>query len=335
MNGEKPYDFVPLSDRVKTAELVGHDAYTPHRYTGTLHLILNTLTPLQVASGHIDFFKEGGREYLTALQASVPVRDGQNLRRQYIIPGSSLKGAVRSLVEAISPSCVWIAHRRTRRHIPNPYGPCRPPRLCPACRLFGAQDYHALVSFEDALIPSGSLVLHDSPPLWTPARGGQQLPPIYLRERNQVKGRKFYRHYAPAKGPDWRAVVKTNTSIHANIHFENLTEGELGLLVSAIGLNPDHHFPIKLGAGKPVGMGSVQVDLKSVFLLQGVEGVRSTGRLGGAHAQQMMSNELRDSIEKWCQQAIDEKLIDSEALKKLAQIYDEGGLRETAPEKAY
>ncbi|MDT7961249.1 MAG: RAMP superfamily CRISPR-associated protein [Armatimonadota bacterium] len=340
MNGEKPYDFVPFPkrrpDRKKGA---GQDKLNPCLLSGTLELTLHTLTPVHVGSGYSDFIKADDREYLAALQASKPVREDDTTRRRYLIPGSSIKGAVRSIVEAITRSCVRVTRVKTQL-IPDEYAPCDRRKeykrsdgkkeLCLACRLFGAQGYQGHVSFEDAVAPKGSLVLLDTPLLWTPARGGHGLPPRYL-QGNQARGRKFYRHARPPSGVDPRACIKSGAELPLRIHFLNLSEAELGVLLTALGLHPDHRFPIKLGGGKPVGLGSVQIILNRVTLLQGVDALKATGRLG--QAKTLAGDDLNDFLTQ-CANAADE-LIDDDALGELKTILDEAGLRETAPADPY
>jgi len=202
--------------------------------------------------------------------------------------------------------------------------------LCIACRLFGAQDYQGHVSFEDAVAPKGSLVLLGTPLLWTPARGGRGLPPRYL-ERDRAKGRKFYRHARPPSGVDPRACIKSGAELPLRIHFLNLSEAELGVLFTALGLHPDHPFPIKLGGGKPVGLGSVQIILNRVTLLQGADALKATGRLG--QAKTLAGDDLNDFLTQ-CANAAN-TLIDGDALGKLKTILDKAGLQETAPADPY
>ena len=332
MNGEKPYDFVPFPkrrpDRKKGA---GQDKLDARLLSGTLELTLRTLTPVHVGLGYSDFVTAGNQEYLAALQASKPVREADAVRRRYLIPGSSLKGAVRSIVEAITRSCIRITQGKHRPYIPQGYGGCMSvDDLCIACRLFGAQDYQGHVSFEDAVAPKGSLVLLGTPLLWTPARGGRGLPPRYL-ERDRAKGRKFYRHARPPSGVDPRACIKSGAELPLRIHFLNLSEAELGVLLTALGQHPDHRFPIKLGGGKPVGLGSVQVIPQRINLLQGADALKATGRLG--QAKTLAGDDLNDFLTQ-CANAAD-KLIDGDALGKLKTILDKAGLRETAPADPY
>lgn len=340
MNGEKPYDFVPFPKRRPNREKgAGQDKLNPCLLSGTLELTLRTLTPVHVGSGYSDFIKADNQEYLAALQASKPVREADAVRRRYLIPGSSIKGAVRSLVEAITRSCVRVTRVKTQL-IPDEYAPCDRRKeykrsdgkkeLCLACRLFGAQDYQGHVRFEDAVAPKGSLVPLRTPLLWTPARGGRGLPPRYL-QGNQARGRKFYRHASPPSGVDPRACIKSGAELPLRIHFLNLSEAELGVLLTALGLHPKHPFPIKLGGGKPVGLGSVQVVCRQITLLQGADSLKATGRLGQS---QTLVGDALDKFTTRCAQAADE-LIDNDALGKLKTILKEAGLQETAPADPY
>jgi CRISPR/Cas system CSM-associated protein Csm3 (group 7 of RAMP superfamily) len=332
MNGEKPYDFVPFpKERPYRQKGAGQDKLDARLLSGTLELTLRTLTPVHVGLGYSDFVTAGNQEYLAALQASKPVREADAVRRRYLIPGSSIKGAVRSIVEAITRSCIRITQGRHRPYIPQGYGGCMSVNdLCIACRLFGAQDYQGHVSFEDAVAPKGSLVLLGTPLLWTPARGGRGLPPRYL-QGNQARGRKFYRHARPPSGVDPRACIKSGAELPLRIHFLNLSEAELGVLLTALGQHPDHRFPIKLGGGKPVGLGSVQVIPQRINLLQGADALKATGRLG--QARTLEGSDLNAFIER-CANAAN-TLIDNDALGELKTILDEAGLRETAPADPY
>jgi len=332
MNGEKPYDFVPFPEgRPDRKQGAGQDKLDARLLSGTLELTLHTLTPVHVGLGYSDFIKAGNQEYLAALQASKPIREDDTTRRRYLIPGSSIKGAVRSIVEAITRSCIRITQSKHRPYIPQGYGGCMSVNdLCIACRLFGAQDYQGHVSFEDAVAPKGSLVLLGTPLLWTPARGGRGLPPRYL-DRDRAKGRKFYRHARPPSGADPRACIKSGAELPLRIHFLNLSEAELGVLLTALGLHPDHPFPIKLGGGKPVGLGSVQVKCQRINLLQGADALKATGRLG--QARTLVGSDLEAFVARCANAA--SALIDDDALGELETILGEAGLQETAPADPY
>ncbi len=333
MYDEKPYDFIGFPNRSPDrAKGAGQDRLQPELLSGTLELIMHTLTPVHVGSGYTDFLKAGNQETQAALQASKRVRDGNTLRRRYLIPGSSVKGAVRSIVEAITRSCVRVVQDKYRPYLPQGYSGCvRVDQLCPACRLFGAQDYQGHLSFEDAVAPPGSLVLLGVPLLWTPARGVRGLPPRYLDRRDTAKGRKFYFHAKFAQGADARACIKTDAELPLRIHFMNLEEAELGVLLTALGLHPAYRFPIKLGGGKPVGLGTVELEAQSLKLLHGRAALQQTGRLGQASEHQ--GDALKQLIQRYTAKA--QALIEEPALKALAEVYAKEGLNNTAPAEPY
>jgi CRISPR-associated protein (TIGR03986 family) len=91
-----PYNFVPLPDRVVAAESIpDHDQYHADRHTGYFHVKLTTETPLYI------------RGMLTENEAVDKGRHKDKpgffqLGGKPIIPGSSLRGMIRSLVEIIT-----------------------------------------------------------------------------------------------------------------------------------------------------------------------------------------------------------------------------------------
>jgi hypothetical protein len=68
-----------------------------------------------------------------------------------MIPGSSLKGVVRSTFEAITNSTLAVVSPKTKSQIPKERLPCQDSKkLCPASLVFGALDWRGLVQFRDA-----------------------------------------------------------------------------------------------------------------------------------------------------------------------------------------
>jgi len=338
---EKPYQLVPFaSERPSRKVGLGQDRLQEERISGWLEVEFVTLTPLQVATGIVDFIRTtGGKERLALTQASVKHRaddDPNRITRQTVLPGSSLKGAIRSLVEVLSPSCVLVVSDLVRSALPRRLIRCTDPKnLCPACRLFGSQNYQGQISIDDAKVPPRSLIIIGTPLLWAPARTrGRGLPPLYL-EHGEVKGRKVYKHHKTASGPEPRVVIKQNVRIPTRLSFTNLTEGELGLLVTALGNHPQYPFPIKIGAGKPVGMGSVEVHIQKAVLLSGSEGVKRTGRLGKAveRGECLEGETLKARLAQWTQKAQQEQLLLIEQLQEVAQVLSRQNLNIPAPER--
>lgn len=74
-----------------------------------------------------------------------------------------------------------------------------------------------------------------------------------IRETNQQKiqnAPKQYTRFRP---------VKDGVSFVFDIHFENLSDVELGALLWVLHLASDNRYRLKLGMGKPLGMGAVSI----------------------------------------------------------------------------
>jgi CRISPR-associated protein (TIGR03986 family) len=83
-----PYNFVGLSSEVK------RDTYRKGEYSGTIECTLRNISPLFIAGEKLDDGSGHQREYF--------LHDGKN----YLIPGSSIKGGIRSVFEAVTASCI-------------------------------------------------------------------------------------------------------------------------------------------------------------------------------------------------------------------------------------
>lgn len=331
--GEKPYEFVPFPPGSPRKEKVeGHHHFAAGKLSGTLTLRLTARRPVQVASGFQDVIRLKSGETVVAQDVTVRRREGET----HVLPGSSLKGVVRSLVEALSPSCMQVMAWRTRSAVPRRLSSCsQVDRLCPACRLFGMtgrgrENYAGQVQVEDAVMVAGNLVIVRTPLLWAPARSRRGLPRRYLEGR-EAKGRKFYFHGRLARGPDARMAAGTGAVFEGRFHFENLTAGELGLLLTALGQHPEKPFLIKAGAAKPVGMGSMEVEVRRVDLLGDVH---SSGR-AGVGGERLEGDALGERMRGWIALAEREGLLQAEALDDLWAILREDNLSRPSPEEAY
>ncbi len=103
-------------------------------------------------------------------------------------------------------------------------------------------------------------------------------PELYFSSDNKLNGRKHYLRqqngkigdhpiYETQYGDNAQLKVRckpiiANQSTTFDIHFHNLNEDELRLL--AYSINPDENFHHKLGLGKPLGLGSVKLDMLAV-----------------------------------------------------------------------
>ncbi|HID06205.1 MAG TPA: hypothetical protein EYP10_03560 [Armatimonadetes bacterium] len=250
----KPFDFVPLPDHVERAKPAGHDGFKKGLLSGIITGELVALTPVHVASGNIELTRSNRIPLVKA-----HFRTGGKIA----IPSSSLKGAVRSIVEAITRSCVRVQSRTARSRLPSDFEPCEVrnenSQLCPACRMFGAMGYQGQVRFDDAVLIQGRVGIMLAPPLFRPRADAR----IYYDRNGQLKGRKFYFHGQPAKGNVPLEVCDVGSRFRLHVDFYNLTEAELGVLLIALGQgNPA--LTLKLGGAKPICCGSMEIQIQSI-----------------------------------------------------------------------
>lgn len=333
---EKPFDFVLIEDDLidygpTKGKAAGHHVIEKGNISGYIRAEMVTLTPVQVACGLIKLVRVRKDEGWTEEIAS----DHYRIRGSAVIPGSSLKGAIRAVAEAISPSCLAVQEGRVRSKTPKKLGQCsiKEGKICPACRIFGTMGYQGAARFHDVLIPPKSLIMARVPILWSPGgKDKRDLASLYLEEDGYVKGRKFYHHARQAGGPDARVAVKRGVRAEVKVMLHNLSEPDLGLLLTAMGCHPLKRFPIKIGAGKPVGLGSIEMKPVEIGLIQRDQIIRS-GRLGGM--RKISGDEMWKLISKWVSAAERKGSILPDPLEDIIGIYDRRGLENEAPSGVY
>ncbi|HHY96194.1 MAG TPA: hypothetical protein GX513_14485 [Firmicutes bacterium] len=325
--GEPVYRLVTVGRRKSMSD--EHLDVGSRPFQGRICLSLEILTPLHVGSGQLEIQRLPAEKLVAALPMGAD--------SQAVIPGSSLKGAVRSLVEVISDSCFPVAHRDIKAYVPSSLNRCTDVRsLCPACRIFGTQGWAARVEFSDVPVPISAITFQGIPTLWQPGRSPQALRARYLRG-NLVKGRKTYRHGKPAGGPDIRQCVKQNTVLKGGFAFHYVTRADLGLVLAAMGVGGSMPgappaFPIKIGGGKPVGYGSVSVKVVSVSVVDGAEGtVRHQGRMSGSSPSQAVGGFVKECVTA----AVESQLVNVERWHELARALTAQHLKTDSPSRAY
>jgi hypothetical protein len=233
----------------------GHDRVAPDSLSGRLEGRLRVLTPLHVGTGTF----ERTARVLPALAAETPlvfplVRAGDGP----VVPGTTLKGALRAVVEAITASCLTVRGQATRL-LPPPLHALRPctrrDALCPACRLFGGQGYLGRLRVADAPLVEGSTTVALVPERHAP-RSGRGAPP---------PGRRFYGHGRPAAGTVPVEVFAEGSALAWRLDFASLQPPELGLLLIALGQG-EPSPRLKLGGYKPACFGSVEFGVASLSL---------------------------------------------------------------------
>ena len=282
-----PYGFVPIVHETKLERCspYGHDKFNGK--SGVITCMISTLNPIFIPLPMND--KERKKRVLTK-----PVRDNRGRtgeHKEYIfnsiegvpvIPGSSLKGVIRSVAEAAANSCVSkFGGRYTYKHfgkwvdisynLPNGFEECQYlEKLCITCRLFGfqssAESFQGKVNISDAKAKKykncNKITLTE---LSTPKPHHDA---FYARSSgtNIIAGRKFYFHHKQgANILSSRIPTRRNSTVNPikdaefkfNVSFTNLTDEEYALLLYSLFL--EDNVCHKIGYGKPAGLGSVQI----------------------------------------------------------------------------
>jgi CRISPR/Cas system CSM-associated protein Csm3 (group 7 of RAMP superfamily) len=255
----KPFGKVVISRPKSQRAITKHDQFVPETYTGRLTCTLTALTPIHVGSG------------IYELEGESPVRGVITAEDKVAVPGTSLKGAIRSIAEAISDSCVRITKKEIERNLAvKEARPCDElkskhrqsdrerageAKLCICCSIFGALGYQGRVSFTDARLTKGSLAVHQIQSPYPPRDSAR----VYKDARGQFNGRKFYYHGEPvasSRGEPYQVITK-DSQLEFTMSVESLTAQELCLVLVAMGVFDE--MVIKVGGGRQAMLGSVRV----------------------------------------------------------------------------
>lgn len=296
----KPFAYVPLPERVNRSRPAGHDKFQINHISGQIQGKISALSPIHIGSGVIDIGQDG--ELI-----KTAVRTGKNV----VIPGSSLKGAIRSVVEAISASCVSKVSSQVRRAIPRWFSECRQKdNLCVACRMFGAMGFQGNISIQDAPKTEGNIVTKRVPELYAPGRG--------QRNMREVPGRKFYMHGEDATGNTPVEACEKDTQFRFVMQVDNLKQSEWGLLFTALGHHPNYPFKLKIGGAKPVCFGSIDIQIDEIKVQ---EQTRTRYSEWNVAQDAAMTGEHLETWKLSCVNNQDtNRLIQQELLSELAQI---------------
>lgn len=299
-----PYNFVPLGNgQVQYAGYRKRDRFHNDCYSGILICSLKVLSPL-VTLDHrrYSFHKVGNRK---KEETKIKVFNFlRNSKKTPILQGSSLKGMIRSIYEAITDSCLTLAstegESKSRTGIvPYKYEELKKNctdinRLCPSCRIFGTIDGDSVcqgkVTISDAELATGNLTQNR----------------LYLKElsspkphhcaiygesnsfNSQISGRKFYYHHktnavfsleAPLskRSIGIEEYAPPESEFYFKISVDDLHEEELGLLLLAIELSEG--LGHKIGVGKAIGLGSCNIVIdKEKSIIESADRYKSFNR---------------------------------------------------------
>jgi CRISPR/Cas system CSM-associated protein Csm3 (group 7 of RAMP superfamily) len=265
-----PYDFVRFGRPGPREPAIMHDRFREHsgQFVCRLTALTHIFTPkTQEVPKH-------GHAELELLRGP----DGLPL-----LPGSSLKGVIRSVAEAISGSCLTLPQPRRGRPVqyrgrppvdyrmPADFEHCSGDVLCAACRLFGSLSgsdaFLGKVSIGDAV--AVGKVLTDALTIEALMEPKPRHRAWYEHEeqRGTMRGRKFYRHrpLGPRTTSQRTQYNKTIEAARPGTVFDftadyvNLTDDELALLIFSLVLEGAMRH--KVGMGKPVGLGSAKIEV--------------------------------------------------------------------------
>jgi hypothetical protein len=311
----KPYEFVPFpKEKPPLRKPIGHDKYHSDRISGTLLLTLTVQTPVHISTGVVAMGSdvEQNRIPLIKLMAL-------NAGKNPVIPGSSLKGVVRSVYEAITNSTLAVVTNRSKSKIPQDRLPCRNKELlCPASRVFGAMDWQGVIEFSDSQCISAQYGAGFMPSLYRPRPDETKR---YFDNRGMAKGRKFYYHTDRAASPGQNKGIPVQQAgvqltFSTRVQLTNLSRAELGVLFIALGQDSQYPMALKIGGGKPIGMGTMSV---AVTELKKPAQLRDRYLSYNTESESMTGKPLEDFLGTAMQEAHDQ-LIQKPQLEQLQRI---------------
>jgi CRISPR/Cas system CSM-associated protein Csm3 (group 7 of RAMP superfamily) len=329
-----PYDFVVAGGvrEEKKKRPVGHDLFTGN--SGIISCRMVTESPLFIAKG------EGNSTFGVHKKLEFFTSEGKPT-----IPGSSFKGIIRSVAEAVADSCMVLCsgkykHFRTKEdvlfNIPEKLKACTSiDHLCITCSMFGMMQkgekgaqpkpkdqktslLKGKISFSDGKLCNSDFELLSwriLPELSSPK---PQHRPFYESD-HRVRGRKFYYHQTSPR----LAASETNRNVSVQpiqnavfgfeVSFQNLADEELGLLLYSLILEPGMRH--KIGMGKPVGLGSVRIEILELKLDDPKKRYRSLEAGAEVYQDQKLTEFINANIRRF----VESKEPQLEALRKIWQ----------------
>lgn len=262
-----PYDFVPVDTNRPIDRRPPSYHHRMGGISGSISCSITAETPVFVKG--VD---QGGASHFK-----------KNSNQEYIIPGSSLKGLFRTLVETVGHGCfngkfdgLYEGKKiNYKGHLPDDFKNCPDNdtlRLCVACRLFGWMNgrvYRGKVSFSDAVCPRERAIVHDTINT-VDLMGPKPRHRAFYIEGDTIAGRKYYFHFQQGisteeqKGEYNQRIIPLDkeTRFLFDLSFENVEEEELSVLLYALVLEDSMRH--KLGYAKPSGLGSCKVKIERI-----------------------------------------------------------------------
>lgn len=230
----KPYDFVPF---------LKCEVYKENgNLEGSIPITIKTLTPIHISSG----------KYKTNDNKSL-YKEFIRVNEDIIIPGTSFKGCIRNIAEAVSYSC--LNSRGLKFDLP-PNKKHSKEKRCIICDMFGTMGFKSKIVVSDFKLISGKTEIISLPESYKPRPDTD----FYINEKKIYKGYKFYKHGiigVQRRGKIPYEFIIDGSEFQGEIRFKRLTEKQLELLCFSMGLSGD--FEPKIGYGKAHYYGSIEV----------------------------------------------------------------------------
>jgi hypothetical protein len=316
MTSINPYNFVPLNlknrpDRTEWTQkpterdkkIYMHHRLSEDTHSGHFELRLQTITPVFIPSySRGDVVKERYRNKDGTEDERLTFNRFHRSGEDPIIPGTSIRGMIRSVFEALTNSCMalfaetYIKDKNKRHYQASNYKreECNAQNgLCSACSVFGTilgddLSFQGKVRFSDAIGKKDDLEKEEWILKELSAPKPERHSNFYAADKSSPvltpRGRKFYFHHDPKKVASKNYItqgehnkrnrkilerLKAGVSLSSTMDFQGLTEKELGALLYALELeykivenNGNKREPLlahKIGMGKPLGLGSVEI----------------------------------------------------------------------------
>jgi CRISPR/Cas system CSM-associated protein Csm3 (group 7 of RAMP superfamily) len=269
-----PYRLIPVREKVDRQPPITDDKFKG--ISGIIQCRLTNLTPLFVGKN-----RNNHQMFLT--------RKTEHGER-YVIPGSSLKGLLRSLGEIVGGGCFVTGFYDKKD---KNFSPCNDAdKLCITCRIFGMMERGKGARVHKGKVSIGDALLVEDKPETSRfqillANCGTRHEPFYRSPHTGAldgKSRKMYFHQPNRKDsvPNVPENLKPRAEyidallpghhFEFDIQFSNLEQNELDLLLYTLILEEDVKVTIsetgqvlkgplrhKVGNAKPLGLGSCHI----------------------------------------------------------------------------
>lgn len=239
----KPYSFIPF---LETKEFIGKG----ERKTGKIYLKIEVLTPVHISQDYYDINEK-----------DVLYKEFYKIGDRYTIPGTSIKGCIRSVSEMISYSCVsGLNFKRIGNMIPS-FKKCgckKYDKPCIICSMYGAMGKRSKIRFSDFHLTEGKADIIGIPQLRKPNLESSW----YSDGKGKLIGHKIYSHGSEnilQKGNVMCKYFLRDSIFEGDIIFEDLVQDEINLLCYSLGLTGD--IDHKIGYGKPAYYGSIRISI--------------------------------------------------------------------------